>query len=156
MPDRDELQALFVARFHVGDQPVASTDQQVDSFGEELGTATPEAYRRFITRFGAVYTPHLLDAIVDAGLDHPDVQNFLSVEEAVAGTKAYWAAGMPEDVVGVASDCMGNLLGFRRQTSKSDDAPVVFFDHDFVEVAAVADSFDAFLLWYVENINTSS
>ncbi|TWT85211.1 SMI1 / KNR4 family protein [Posidoniimonas polymericola] len=154
MPDRDKLQAMFVARFHVGDPPVPATEQQVESLGVELSTAVPEAYLSFITRFGAVYTPHILDAIVDAALDYSDVQNFLTVEQAITDTKAYWAAGMPEDVIGIASDCMGNFFGFRRQGAKSDDAPVVFFDHDFVDVSTVADSFDAFLTWYVENIGT--
>jgi len=59
---------------------------------------------------------------------------------------------MPDDIIGVASDCMGNMIGFRRQAETSDDAPVVFFDHDFVEVSELARSFDEFLSWYLDHL----
>lgn len=59
---------------------------------------------------------------------------------------------MPDDIIGVASDCMGNIIGFRRQTEPSEDAPVVFFDHDFVEVYELAPSFDEFLTWYLDHL----
>jgi hypothetical protein len=153
MPARDDIHAEFVARFHLGDRPSPATDEQIDGIGTELATTIPSAYRRFMTRHGSVYTPGILDAVVDRQLDHPDVQNILTPDEAIEGTKAYWSAGMPSDVIGVASDCMGNMIGFRRQTGAVDDAPVVFFDHDFVEVSDLADSFDAFLQWYLDNID---
>ena len=57
---------------------------------------------------------------------------------------------MPDDIIGVASDCMGNMIGFRRQAETSDDAPVVFFD--FVEVSELARSFDEFLSWYLDHL----
>jgi len=153
MASRNHIHAEFVARFHIGDPPSPATDQQIDRIGTELNTTVPEVYRHFMTQYGPVYTPDILDAIDDRQLDHPDVQNFLSPDEAVSATKAYWSAGMPSDVIGVASDCMGNLFGFRRQTGTIDDAPVVFFDHDFVEVSEMADSFDEFLQWYLDNID---
>jgi hypothetical protein len=49
---------------------------------------------------------------------------------------------------------MGNMIGFRRQSDVTDDAPVVFFDHDFVTVQDLAPSFDAFLLWYLDNLKS--
>ncbi len=80
---------------------------------------------------------------------HPNIQDFLSADEAVANSRGYWAAGMPDDVIGVASDCMGNMIGFRRSGEQSDDLPVVFFDHDFVTVTELAPSFDECLRWYL-------
>ena len=69
-------------------------------------------------------------------------------------TSAYWQAGMPDNVVAFASDCMGNLFAFSRDLHDvaPDDAPVLFFDHDFMTVETVADSFDAFLSWFLDNI----
>jgi hypothetical protein len=67
----------------------------------------------------------------------------------------YRSAGMPQDVIGVASDCMGNMIGFRRNGERCDDAPILFFDHDIVEVSEMAPSFDGFLDWYVVHLNGS-
>jgi hypothetical protein len=99
-----------------------------------------------------VYTPDTLHEIVEANIDHPDIQNILDTAVAIEGTRAYWSGGMPKDVIGVASDGMGNMIGFSRQAMASDDAPVVFFDHDLVEVYEVAPSFDEFLTWYLEHL----
>jgi hypothetical protein len=85
-------------------------------------------------------------------MDHPDIQEFLKPKEAIQNTKLYWSAGMPENVIGIASDCMGNMIGFHRQATPSDDAPVVFFDHDFVKVRQLASSFDEFLSWYLDHL----
>jgi len=155
MPSRDDIHAEFVERFHIGDPLTPATDDEIDRIGIELETAIPAAYRRFMTQYGPVYTPDILDAIVDHQLDYPDVQDLFTPDEAISGTKAYWSAGMPFDVIGVASDCMGNMIGFRRQTGTLDDAAVIFFDHDLVKVSEIADSFDAFLQWYLDNIDGS-
>jgi len=104
---------------------------------------------------GSVYTPGILAAIVDLNLDHDDIQNIVTVTEAVEGTKAYWSAGMPDDIIGFGNDCMGNMVGFKRKprsASRPDDLPVWFFDHDFVTVKKLAGSFDRLLDWYVRNI----
>jgi len=105
-----------------------------------------------MTQHGPVYTPDTLHVIADGNIVHPDIQYILDPAESIEGTKGYWSAGMPEDVIGVASDCMGNMIGFRRQSSVSDDAPVEFFDHDFGVVYEIAASFDEFLAWYLDNL----
>ena len=122
----------------------------------ELRTKLPLAYREFMRRHGEAYTPDILDEIVDKNLEHPDVQNFDGPHETTKGTQAYWSGGMPDDFIGVASDCMGNMFGFARRTETLDDAPVLFFDHEFVDVAEVAPSFDALLSWYLDNLAQAS
>ena len=109
-----------------------------------------------MTCHGLVYTPETLQEIVAENIDHPDIQNINDPVEAIAGTKAYWSGGMPEDVLGVGGDCMGNMIGFRRQAARSEDSPVVFFDHEFVEVYEVAPSFDEFLQWYLDHLRAGS
>jgi hypothetical protein len=152
MEPRNTIHDSFVARFHFGDPPKPLTDAELDSVETGLDTKLPVAFREFMTRFGPVYTPRILGEISRRDLDHPDVQDFLSAMEAVEGTKGYWSAGMPDDVIGVASDCMGNMIGFRRSRERLDDAPVLFFDHDFVEVSEIAPSFDHFLDWYLGHL----
>jgi cell wall assembly regulator SMI1 len=156
MRSRATIHDDFVARFHFGERPLPVTVQQLDAVEAELDSTLPSAFREFMTRHGAVYTPSILDEISDNNIEHPDIQNILDPDKAVEGTKAYWSAGMPTDVIGVASDCMGNIIGFRRRAGFVEDAPVVFFDHDFDEVTELAPTFDEFLNWYVEHLKSSS
>jgi len=153
MLSRTAIHEAFVARFHFGKQPEPATDAELDSIENALETKLPTAYRQFMTRFGVVHTPRILDEIVERALSHPDVQDFLSAKEVVECTKMYWSAGMPQHVIGVASDCMGNMIGFQNTHDRRDDAPVLFFDHDFVEVSEIARSFDEFLAWYLDHLN---
>jgi|SRR6516164_524379 hypothetical protein len=153
MRTRADLQEDFVARFHLGGKRKLVTAQQLDVLEKALRTKLPIAYRQFMIRHGVVHSQGILDEIVGKELEHPDVQDFLEPHQAIEDTKAYWEAGMPENVIGVASDCMGNIIGFHRQDSCTDDAPVVFFDHDFVEVNEIAPSFDEFLGWYLEHLH---
>jgi hypothetical protein len=152
MGARLEIHQQFVDRFHFGELPRPVTDSELDGVEIALHTVLPSSFRTFMMRFGAVYTPGILDAICNKGLDHPDVQDVLTPDESIENTKGYWSAGMPADVIGVASDCMGNMFGFRRCRQRCDDLPIVFFDHDFNETSKVSESFDAFLEWYLSHI----
>ena len=152
MRTRATIHRDFVERFHVGERHGPVSDSQLDAIEAKLNTKLPVAYREFMTGYGPVYTPDTLHEIVEGNIEHPDIQNILDPVEAIEGTKAYWSGGMPEDVIGVGSDCMGNMIGFRRQASVANDAPVVFFDHDFVDVNEIASSFDEFLSWYLEHL----
>jgi hypothetical protein len=152
MLSRAAIQGAFIARFHHGELKSQFTVGQLDKIEAELRTKLPASYREFACRYGAAFAPSILGEIVKKDSDHPDVQNFFGPKEVIDDTKCYWSGGMPEDIIGFASDCMGNMFGFKRESKVLDDAPVVFFDHDFVDAAEVAPSFDAFLNWYVEHL----
>jgi SMI1/KNR4 family protein SUKH-1 len=152
MRTRADIHEEFVSRFHAGKRVVPLAAPQLEKIASALNTCLPEAYRQFMMRYGAVYTPSILDAIADGKLAKPDIQEFLKPKQVIEYTEMYWSGGMPTDVIGVASDCMGNLIGFRRQSASSDDSPVVFFDHDDVEVCEVSSSFDELLTWYLDNL----
>lgn len=152
MRTRAEIHDAFVSRFHFGKRSEPATDQQLDAVEAALITKLPTAYRQFMSQHGVAYTPSILREIVDAKLGYPDIQEFLDPQQAIEISRMYWSGGMPDDVIGIASDCMGNMFGFHRQSSVSDDAPVVFFDHDFVEVYDQSPSFDEFLAWYLDHL----
>jgi hypothetical protein len=152
MRTRTVIHREFVERFHVGTRHGPVSDSQVDTIEAELNTKLPLAYREFMTRQGPVHTPGTLHDIVERNIEHPDILSIFDPGEAIEGTKAYWSAGMPDEVIGIASDCMGNMIGFRRLATASEDASVVFFDHDFVEVNEIAPSFDEFLGWYLDHL----
>jgi hypothetical protein len=156
MRTRTEIHDGFVSRFHSGKRVAPVAAAKLDKIDAALNTRLPGAYRQFMLRHGAVYTPSILDEIADRRLAQPDIQEFLKPKQAIEYTKMNWSGEMPSDLIGVASDCMGNLIGFRRQLTSSDDSPVVFFDHDNVEVSEVAPSFDEFLAWYLDNLQGRS
>jgi hypothetical protein len=153
MSSRSEIHETFVARFHHGKKGKPATDKQLDSMESDLDAKVPAAYREFMTCHGAVHTPSILDELSDKEMDHVDIQELFTPAEAVKNTKLYWSGGMPDNVIGFASDCMGNMIGFRRQRKASDDAPVMFFDHEFVEVRRIAPTFDKFLAWYLDHLD---
>jgi hypothetical protein len=150
MESRTTIHERFVDRFHFGKPAPPMTDAELDGIEVGLNTKLPKTFRAFMRRFGPLYTPSVLDDITNADLDQPDIQEFLSAKKAIEATKGYWSAGMPDNVIGVASDCMGNMIGFLRSAKRADDAPVVFFDHDFVKVSEIAPSFDSFLKRYLD------
>lgn len=157
--NRGELHELFVQRFHFGNPPLPCTEVDLNVFEDMLGTTLPSSYREFMRWHGRVYTPDILDEIVERGFEHPDLQDILSPSEAIQNTKAYWSGGMPENLVGVASDCMGNMIGFQRELKLGErpaDVPVWFFDHDLNKVHAVASSFDEFISWFVKHLEGHS
>ncbi len=154
---RTQIHEQFAKRFHssISGAPKLLTNAEVDYIETSLDTKLPTAYRHFVTRTGQVHTRRILDELSERGLDYPDIQDFLTSDEAVKNTKGYWAAGMPHYVIGFASDCMGNMIGFRRSSTQLDDAPVLFFDHDYVTVSEIAATFDAFLSWYLSHLRGS-
>ncbi len=131
--------------------PVAVLD--IASAEQELATVLPQSYITFMQKYGAVQTPSVLSLIVDGEHEHWDLMAISKIAELIEGTKSYWSAGMSEQLVGFATDSMGNLFCFRRvgpKTPRADDAEVWFFDHEFCSDSKVADSFDQWLLSYLK------
>ena len=152
---RDELYTQFVKQFHAGKKPRGCSDADLDKMEKALHATLPASYRKFMRCHGNVYTPSILDLITDRKLDHVDMQELFRPATAAKNTKMYWSGGMPDEFIGIATDCMGNMIGFTRgqpEAERPDDLPVWFFDHDYVEVSRIADGFDDFLMWYVETL----
>ena len=57
MDQRIDLYDRFVAKFHIGDRPLPVSVQDLDTVEAALGTKLPAAYRLFMARHGAIYTP---------------------------------------------------------------------------------------------------
>ena len=142
--ERADLQRRFIDRFSVA--KFATADEATLADGEaRLSVRFPESYRAFMKSYGGAHTPDLLTLIVARQLNHPDLHKIEPLNEMIEATEVYWAGGMPQNIVSFGSDCMGNAFCFERITNPRDDAPVQFFDHEFVEVPEVAASFDALL-----------
>jgi hypothetical protein len=150
---RADIHKLFVFEFHQGTLPAPATVSDVRRVERELGTALPQSYLTFIQTHGSVRTPSLLSLIADGEHESGDLMVICEIAEVIKGTRGYWSAGMSDQLIGFASDSMGNLFCFRRVepgSHRMDDAEVWFFDHEFCKVKKIADGFDAWLFSYLK------
>jgi len=129
--------------------PVKMTPNELAVVERSLGFLFPQIYVDAIGRCGAFSArSELLDLIVDRHLDLRDVDEFFNPSE-IRDTMLGWReAGMPEGLIPIAKDCMGNLFGFDEedgQTARMPDSAVYFWDHDLNEVYHEAEGFDAWI-----------
>jgi hypothetical protein len=148
---RAKLHARFVALFAEGEATPPASARSVRLAETRLGTLLPRSYVEFASAHGSVWTPTLLDKVVDKDLDHPDLQDMFNPSKAVAASQLMWQGGMSRELVAFAGDSQGNVFCFRKAKRCQDDAEVLLFDHEFHEVGKVAKGFDPLLLWYVES-----
>jgi hypothetical protein len=128
---------------------------ELDHIEAALDTFLPSAYREFMLNHGPIFTPYLWEAIVQRELATHPVREFLSPQLVISDNPMCWGGGMPTNLVGFAGDFMGGLFGFPRTArigQRPDDLPVQLFDADYVKVVPIAESFDNWLLWIVENV----
>jgi len=147
MPSRFELHRAFAERFHAGKRVRPATAAQLAVAEVALGVLWPDSYRQFATAYGAVYTPSLLDLVVEQKTGFGDVQRFLTPKQSVTETRR-WQLEPAGGCAAFASDCSGSFFAFRELTAtepRLDDAAVWLFDHDVGEVVEQAPSFDEWL-----------
>lgn len=150
--ERMALYHQFVSAFHHGEWPVPVSARELDEAQLALDTLFPQSYRAFMGSFGELYTPDLF-AIAPGLPDMPDLKNIVSLSDVVSDTPVCWSAGTPSDLIVIGNDIMGNLFclpRLRGVAEPPDDLPVEFFDHEFLDVAEVAPSFDGWLTAYLQ------
>ena len=151
--DAGKTFAEFVARWVKSTPPPKDAATAFASVEQAASVTLPAAYKAFVSKYGTPSTTiELLDAIVAGKHAIADVQEFLEVEKLPELTAMYESGGMDPGFLGFASDCMGNMFLFRRADCVPgvEDAPVWFFDHDFVTVEEEAPSFVEWLARYLE------
>ncbi len=148
--DRLELYRKFAERFHGGKRLRPATDDQISEAETALGVLWPESYRQFSLTCGAIYTPSLVELIVELNLEFADVQDFLTPKQTVTETRRSLAEPPGTGIV-FANDCSGNLFTFRELSSncRVEDSPVWFFDHENNSFNKEADSFDEWISRFV-------
>lgn len=147
MSDRDDLYAAFAERFHAGKRLRPATAVQLADTEAALGVLWPDAYRQFAMACGAVYTPGLLDLVVEHKPGFGDVQQFLTPKQSVTETRR-WLRELEGGCAVFASDCSGSFFAFRQLPAtepRPDDAAVWLLDHDVGELVEQAASFDKWL-----------
>ncbi len=134
---------LFSSKFNKSDDATPSTQSDIDLLEEEFQINLPNDYKSFVLKYGNIWTPDIVDFIVDEDLDLNDVQQFWNTECIVNDKKNEWTSQLSTDLIPFASDCMGNIFAFSTKDlqQKSETAVIYFFDHDFDTVVKIADSF---------------
>jgi len=147
-----DLYREFAERFHAGKRLRPATATQLADAEAALGILWPESYRQFAMACGAVYTPALLDLIVEHKPSFGDVQQFLTPKQSVTNTRR-WRLEPAGGCAAFASDCSGSFLAFRRlpvTEPRPDDAAVWLFDHEAGEAIEQASSFDEWLSAFLQ------
>jgi SMI1/KNR4 family protein SUKH-1 len=129
------------------------SSESLQRIEKSLAVTLPKAYVDFMLSVGEVWTPDILDCIVDQEVEMPDIQNMLSFEQAERTTRAWQEITLPENMFAFATDCMGNMFCFDTNScvaARCDDLPVFLCDHELGTTEVVADSFVTLLAKYVE------
>lgn len=158
---RSRLYANFAARFAADGLtgPALPCDiSELDRAEKELQSFLPVSYRQFLASHGPLFVPELWDIVVGRELPARAPREFLTPAQVVTNTQVCWSGGMPNDFIGVAVDFTGDIYGFRRvavNAVRPDDLPVEVFDTAEVRIVPVAASFESWIEWFVENVQTA-
>ena len=118
---------------------------------KSLGFKFPSDYERAVLEVGLPRpTIALLDAIVERELDVASVGDFYSPDEIVSETTEWREIGMPDYLIAIASDDLGNKFCFSTLQPDTVRQGVWFFDHDFGTVEEIASNFTAWIEGFCE------
>lgn len=134
---------IFSDKYNKNKVAKKASELDIEKLESELNVILPKEYKKFIRNFGDLWTPGILDLIVDEELDLNDIQNFWKVEKIIFDKKNEWTSQIKPDLILFGSDCMGSIFGFLSSVLKEnkESCAVYFFDHDFDTVEKVSDSF---------------
>ncbi|HVV56482.1 MAG TPA: SMI1/KNR4 family protein [Mucilaginibacter sp.] len=137
----------FESSFNKNQVTTRASLQDIEYLEKTLSIKIPEEFKLFLHYYGDLWTPGILNIIVDNDIDMNDVQQFWPVNEIIDDKQTGFTKLVNEDLIPFASDCMGNIYAFKTKDIKKQrsTADVFFFDHDFDEVYHVANSFTALI-----------
>lgn len=143
-----DLMDAFVAKWtHPEYPPTPISTAEFDAASRRLGIVFPQSLRSALTSYGAASpTLALLNAIVHRKLPLADISDFLTPDEMEQYTRDYCLAGMPNEMVVFATDCMGNVFIVDRRSPSA----IQFFDHDFCTVDLISPNFETWLSTYLD------
>ena len=133
----------FSSRFNQNENPTMRSEEDIQRLEDLLEIKLPEDFRNFIFHYGDLWTPQILDIIVDEDSEMHDIQQFWPVAEIIEDKRNGYTNQIEEDLIAFASDCMGNIYVFKTSDLKKScsSATVYFFDLDFNQIEVAANSF---------------
>ncbi|MEL7013588.1 MAG: SMI1/KNR4 family protein [Pseudomonadota bacterium] len=146
--------AEFTSKWTLEDYPPRVVDREdLDATERLLGLKFPMDYRFQVLKVGLPSpTLALLSAIIDRGVDLHDLSELYAPGEIVSATRDWRKIGIPQTLVAVGSDSLGNLFCFDEknlQVERVAYAAVYHWDHDFKETEKMAGSFSDWIARYL-------
>ncbi|MBF8149627.1 SMI1/KNR4 family protein [Winogradskyella sp. F6397] len=145
-----EIFNKFRERFDKNDDLEKASESHIEKLKAELNIIIPNQVKLFLTEYGNIYSPEILDLIVDNEIDLWDIQEFWTTERIIYDKQNEWTAQLSVDLIPFASDSMGNIFGFltAELNEEKQSCSVHFFDHDFNTVEKIANSFSEWIDQY--------
>jgi hypothetical protein len=145
-----EIFKQFVSKYNGKDEINPQTEIQIQKLENEFNIYLPKDWKLFLLNYGSIWTPEILDIIVDDELDINDVQDFWDIEQIEYDKKNEWTSKITTDLIPFASDSMGNIFAFKINDIKTpkESSEVYFFDHDFDTVEKISNSFTEWINEY--------
>lgn len=142
-----EIFNKFRVNFNKNRELEKASESDIERLETELNIKLPIEYKLFISEYGNIYTPEILDKIVDNDIDLNDIQEFWTVKTIINDKQNEWTAKISINIIPIASDCMGNIFAFLAAdlNKEKENSPVYFFDHDFDSLKRVAHSFSEWI-----------
>jgi hypothetical protein len=133
-------------------RPVQIEEVELRGVETKYGISLPEDYFTQVIAVGLPSAPALLDAILDRDLDLHDLSGLCTPKGIVEETEGWRPIGLPDHLLVIGWDCMGNKFCF--DISEISDgikpgAAIFFWDHDFDETTKIAESFSGWISSYI-------
>lgn len=143
---------MFTERFNRNVDAIPAKQSDVEKLENDFSIHLPSDYKEFVKLFGDVWTPGVLEVIVDNEVELIDIQQFWTIDQIRKDRKNARTSQPDMDMLPFASDSMGNIFGFLITDLKvpGNECPVYFFDHDFGTVEKISDSFTKLIERYNE------
>ena len=148
-----ELKSFAEKWCHENYEPEPVDEADLKSVESVFKIWFPTDYREQVLAVGLPSpTLALSSAIVDRNLDLHDLSDLCSPKDIIAETDGWRKAGMPDHLLVIGGDCMGNKFCFDfREVSREpkSGASIYFWDHDFGDTVKVANSFSDWIRGYL-------
>ncbi len=134
-------------------RPDQVEETDLRSVETEYSISLPEDYFSQVVAVGLPWAPALLEAILDRNLDLHDLSSLCSPKEIVEETEGWRPIGMPDHLLVIGGDCMGNKFCFdipELSDGVKPSAAVFFWDHDFDETTKISGSFSEWIASYID------
>lgn len=135
------------------DRPDQVREEDLRLTEAKFSISFPKDYVSQVLAVGLPCAVDLLDAIADKDLDLHDISMLCTPNEIIEETEGWRLNGMPDQLLIIGNDCMGNMFCFDiPELSKGvkQSAAVFFWDHDFGETTKIAGSFSAWISSYID------
>lgn len=132
--------------------PQAVDQEDLERVERALDIRFPQDYKDQLILVGAVYTDlDLLSAIISFESELADLNQLFTPSDIETETVRWRDIGMPETLVAIGSDSLGNKFCFDAsdlEDANRQGAPVWYWDHDLLYTKKVGSSFSDWIERY--------